>query len=644
MTAANGKGRIIADGKYELEDVIGEGGMGLVYVGRHVVLQRKIAVKVLHPEFVHRSDATDRFLKEARLVSQLRHQNTVQLLDFGTDGHEYWLVMEYLDGEDLAGLIAKSVKIPPLRALNIAIQLLAALGEAHDTGIVHCDLKPANIMVIPWHDDDGLGTELVKVLDFGIATLAEDSRPSKEVAGTPDYMSPEQAQGLGMEARSDLYAVGIMLHEMLTGQPPFSKGDAVKTMWAQVEEPAPLLRSLEPTLPESLEACLQKALAKTKEDRFPHARTFRTRLLEISDEMSGLGRRPTTKNDAVATVVGQGGAAREARPLSKAMWLVVGLALAASVGAFALALSNTGGTSGTETPTPATVALAIPAAPSLVLTAPEFGSDVTGSSPSNIVLAPTPEGDALVGLEDKGPSSAEADTGATGDGSVGPEDPEDSVLGAAAGPEGTTVASSSLASTDKPVPTQPRVKEPATRDIAGKPVPAVKGNGPTAPNPTPADPDSSAVAVKPDAVAAPRDVTPPKDPEPTPPEITPPVAQVVPSLEARAGFAELSVQGSLPHSSVQRALDGAIQAVEGCYRDGARAAAKDAVGNLKVSFEVNVDGQLRNVVVQSFSLPGVTACVQSNLGRLRTRDRPDTGTVIATARLRFNPLPPLPPR
>lgn len=119
-----------------------------------------------------------------------------------------------------------------------------------------------------------------------------------------------------------------------------------------------------------------------------------------------------------------------------------------------------------------------------------------------------------------------------------------------------------------------------------------------------------------------------------------PVVKVIPALQAKAAFTDLALQGSLPRSSVQRVLDGALTAAESCYRDGAVTAAKDLPGSLAIKFEINIDGQLRNVVVQSFSLPGVSACVQASLGRLRTRDRPDTGTVSATARLRFNPLPP----
>jgi serine/threonine protein kinase len=279
----SGLGRLIADGKYELLEVIGEGGMGTVHLARHVALDRQVAVKLLSPTAMHRPDAADRFLKEARLVSQLRHQSTVQLLDFGTDGRDYWLVMELLEGKDLASILDRQKTLPLARALNIVTQLLAALAEAHDLGIVHRDLKPANIMVIPWQDDDGLPTELVKVLDFGIATLAADVKPSNEVAGTPPYMSPEQVQGIGLDARSDLYAVGVILHELLTGAPPFDEGDVIATMTAHIERDPPPLRTLSPELPAALEACVLTALAKSPVARFPHARAFRSRLLEIAD-------------------------------------------------------------------------------------------------------------------------------------------------------------------------------------------------------------------------------------------------------------------------------------------------------------------------------------------------------------------------
>lgn len=631
--------RLIADGKYELQCVIGEGGMGTVHLARHVALDRQVAIKVLSPAAMHRPDAPDRFLKEARLVSQLRHQSTVQLLDFGTDGREYWLVMEHLEGKDLASILDRQKTLPLPRALNIVTQLLAALGEAHDLGIVHCDLKPANIMVIPWQDDDGLPTELVKVLDFGIATLAADSKPSNEVAGTPPYMSPEQVQGLGVDARSDLYAVGVILHELLTGAPPFDHPDPIATMTAHLERDPPPLRSLAPELPAALEACILTALAKSPVARFPHARAFRSRLLEIADAHATPIRRPTTTDltaRALAPVTQPPAEARGGR--GALLWGVVAAALLASAAALVLVLRGGERDPGERPPVDRPTAIAAATAPTPT-SGPTSGPT---SAPVVEAPAPTPPPEPVVMRDAETDTTSAPDTDPTPDAdteaapepaSPDPSEASEASVEAPAAPTkpvgtartSTTTAKPNPTPTAKPTPTATATPTAGHDTASASPSStAASTTDPAEPSPTPA---TTAAPTEP---AAP--VTPPKPTEPA----------TRPALAARAALVDLDVSGSLPRSSVQRALDGARSTFEACYREGAEAAGRDAPASLAVSFAVNIDGQLRDVNVAAFELPGVSACAAAAIGRLRTRDRPDTGTVTGSVRLRFSPLPPLP--
>ncbi len=631
----SGVRRLIADGKYELLRVIGEGGMGTVHLARHVALDRQVAIKVLSPAAMHRADAADRFLKEARLVSQLRHQSTVQLLDFGTDGREYWLVMEHLEGKDLASILDRQKTLPLARALNVVTQLLAALGEAHDLGIVHCDLKPANIMVIPWQDDDGLPTELVKVLDFGIATLAADSKPSNEVAGTPPYMSPEQLQGLGVDARSDLYGVGVILHELLTGAPPFDEPDLIATMTAHLERDPPPLRSLSPELPTALEACVLTALAKSPVARFPHARAFRSRLLEIADAHATPIRRPTTTDltaRALSPVAAPQALARGGRAF--VLWAVVGAALLASAAALVLVLR------GGERDASERLPVDRPTVPAVATAAPP------PPAPTSETPEPAPSADAAL--------EAAPDVGTVRpDVEASPADAEASRADAEASPSDAEAAPSDDARTEGPIATAGKPRETPAPAVTAPTSPRpsrVSATAPTRPTSTPPAEPTPAPAL----AATPAPPTPaPEPPSPSPETpstvATAPVAPPKPTepatraaLAARAAVIDLDVDGSLPRSSVQRALDSARSALEVCYREGAEAAGRDAAASLTLAFAVNIDGQLRDVTVASFELPGVSACAAATIGRLRTRDRPDTGTVTGRARLRFAPLPPVP--
>src|SRR5882757_8325358 len=216
------------DDKYRLEARLGIGGMGTVYRARHVLIDRPVAIKVLNPRFVEDEAARTRFRREARAAGRLQHANAVTVTDFGEshDGYVY-LVMELLEGRTLRDVLAKEAPLDAARAVSLMMQISAAVAAAHDAGIIHRDLKPANIFIVQRAEVPAL----VKVLDFGIAKVAADFLDEDDhltltqvgaMIGTPRYMSPEQCSGSPLTAAADVYSLGVILYEMLTGTVPFS--------------------------------------------------------------------------------------------------------------------------------------------------------------------------------------------------------------------------------------------------------------------------------------------------------------------------------------------------------------------------------------------------------------------------------------
>jgi serine/threonine protein kinase/tetratricopeptide (TPR) repeat protein len=251
-------GRVI-EGRYRILRVLGEGGMGTVYAGEHVEIGKGVAVKILHPAYSRQQDLVERFRREARAASRIGHPHIIDVTDFGTteDGCAYF-VMEHLDGIDLADVLSHERRLEPGRAAQITIQICRALEAAHAAGVIHRDLKPENIFLV---SRDGRA-DFVKVLDFGIArSLGQDSRRLTNpgiAMGTPEYMAPEQALGGLADRRSDIYSVGALLYEMVTGTPPHGEADGVSPLRKQ-EPPRPP-RELRPDLSEELEAVILQAL------------------------------------------------------------------------------------------------------------------------------------------------------------------------------------------------------------------------------------------------------------------------------------------------------------------------------------------------------------------------------------------------
>ncbi len=258
-------GRIVA-GRFELQRKLGAGGYGTVYRAVQRTLDRPVALKLIRdPD----ERAEQRFEREARVVSSLRHPNTVRLLDFGRDGDELFMVLELVEGEDLRHLIAREAPLPPARVAHLAVQICESLAEAHARGIVHRDLKPENVMLDSVHGR----SDFVRVLDFGIAKLLEGQPTTLtadgSVIGTPAYMPPEIWHGRSIDGRADLYALGVLCYELLAGRLPFDQRTATALMLAHVAEAPPTFSALpEPIdVPEPLAELVLRLLAKEPDER-----------------------------------------------------------------------------------------------------------------------------------------------------------------------------------------------------------------------------------------------------------------------------------------------------------------------------------------------------------------------------------------
>ena len=261
-------------GNYRATALLGEGGMGAVYLAEHPSIGRQVAIKVLRSELGHDEQALARFINEARAANSIRHPNIIEILDSGvTDNGISYLVMELLRGESLTSRIKRRGRLSPQEAVTLVMQTASALGAAHAKGIVHRDLKPDNLFVVP--DEANPGREHIKVLDFGIAKLqaagpgASVKTRTGALMGTPVYMSPEQCLGTKeVDWRSDIYSLGAILYELLTGKPPFLSEGFGALLNMHLNQPPRPPRQIEPTIPPGLELAVLKMLAKKPEDRF----------------------------------------------------------------------------------------------------------------------------------------------------------------------------------------------------------------------------------------------------------------------------------------------------------------------------------------------------------------------------------------
>jgi eukaryotic-like serine/threonine-protein kinase len=249
--------------RYELEELVGTGGMSSVYRAHDRLLERDVALKVLHQQFVADTDYVERFRREARSVAQLSHPNIVTVIDRGEQDGRQFIVFEYIDGENLKALVEREGPLPEQDAVRLALQIARALGFAHDNGLVHRDVKPQNVLL----NGDGQA----KVTDFGIARSLDVKgglTQTGTVMGTSDYIAPEQARGSRVDAQSDIYSLGAVLYELLTGEVPFPGDNFVAVAMRHINEPPPSVRERRPDVSPRLDALIRRAMAKEPRDRF----------------------------------------------------------------------------------------------------------------------------------------------------------------------------------------------------------------------------------------------------------------------------------------------------------------------------------------------------------------------------------------
>lgn len=255
-------------GKYEIRSMIGRGGMGTVYLGYDPLLDRQVAIKVLAPHLVWEEGFVERFLREARAAARLKHPNIVTIHDVGQQGDSFYFVMEYLEGQPLSELIRQQGPFRAEGALSLLRPLAQALDYAHERGLVHRDIKPGNVIVGPRGG--------VTLTDFGIAKAAQETAltTTGAIVGTPEYMSPEQARGEAVDARTDIYSLGIVAYEMLSGRTPFGGTTPHAVLHQQIYEPPPPIRRVRSDLPAGVDAVLERALTKEPNQRYATVSLF----------------------------------------------------------------------------------------------------------------------------------------------------------------------------------------------------------------------------------------------------------------------------------------------------------------------------------------------------------------------------------
>ena len=267
-------------GSYKITEKIGEGGMGAVFKGIDLMLEREVAIKMLRPELASQPHVVERFRSEAVTLAKLNHPNIATLFSFLRQGEDFFMVMEFVRGETLDSLIRRSGAMRCDTAIALFCQALEGIDHAHRMGIIHRDIKPANMMLTE--------TGTLKVMDFGIARVLGTSRMTKQgnIVGTIEYMSPEQVRGQETDARSDIYSLGILLYEMLTGRVPFSSDSEFDLMKMQIDDAPQPPRVFSAQIPQAVEQAIMRALAKRAEARFQGAGEFRNAL------SGGLGTAP----------------------------------------------------------------------------------------------------------------------------------------------------------------------------------------------------------------------------------------------------------------------------------------------------------------------------------------------------------------
>jgi eukaryotic-like serine/threonine-protein kinase len=321
-------GELIA-GRYELEEHVGSGGMSKVYRAHDRLLERTVALKILHEQYSQDDEYVERFRREARAVAQLTHPNVVTVIDRGEHEGRQYIVFEYVDGENLKQLVEREGALPPKQVAELGLQIASALASAHARGVVHRDVKPQNVILT----DEGRP----KVTDFGIARSSdvESVTLTGTVMGTSEYIAPEQARGEQVDFRSDVYSLGAILFELSTGEVPFRGENPVSVAMRHLHEPVPSVRERRPEVPARLDAAIRRAMAKDPAERFGSMDEL---IVELEACLRGLGEGEETI--VLPAPARPRRARRSARRIVRALvlsLLALMLVAAAAVGAFALA-------------------------------------------------------------------------------------------------------------------------------------------------------------------------------------------------------------------------------------------------------------------------------------------------------------------
>jgi serine/threonine-protein kinase len=327
---------VIAD-RYELEELVGTGGMSSVYKARDRMLERNVALKVLHPHYSDDAEYVERFRREARSVAQLSHPHIVTVIDRGEDGGQQFIVFEFIDGENLKQLIGRIGPLPVRRAVELALEIADALAFAHDHGLVHRDVKPQNVLLTP--DGDA------KVTDFGIARsldVEQGVTQTGTVLGTSNYLSPEQASGQPVTPATDVYSLGVVLYELLTGEVPFPGENFVAVAMKHLNEPPPDLTEERPDVPLRLVAAVERALEKDPSRRFQSMGEFAGELRQCLAEMGSA--------DEERTFIAPSPVLKQSRPhrvrATRRRWPLVVLVLLAAAAAIVAGVLALGGSKG----------------------------------------------------------------------------------------------------------------------------------------------------------------------------------------------------------------------------------------------------------------------------------------------------------
>ena len=322
-------GEVLAD-RYELEELVGTGGMSSVFRAHDRLLDRKVALKILHQQYSGDDDYVERFKREARSVAALSHPNVVTVIDRGEHEDRQFIVFEYVEGENLKRLIERRGPAPVPNALELAIQIARGLAFAHQQGLIHRDVKPQNVLL----NGDGRA----KVTDFGIARSLNVQRGMTQtgtVLGTSDYIAPEQAQGQRVDEHTDVYSLGVVVYELLTGEVPFPGEHFVAVAMRHINEEPPSVREKRPDVPVRVDEAVRRAMAKRPEDRFPTMDAFCAELEACLAEFQAAG-----------TQVARPAVRRQHRPRFSAWPLIVALVVlagAVAVGAVLILRNGNGG-------------------------------------------------------------------------------------------------------------------------------------------------------------------------------------------------------------------------------------------------------------------------------------------------------------